>query len=177
MSRSATAVTSIIVIVILALGGYAIFHKSTPKAATGTSSSNTPASSTSDVVVTESSAKFGSYLAEPNGQPLYTYSADQSGVSHCTGSCISTWPAYVDHGSTTNLPAHVGTIKRSDSGQNQYTYNGLPLYTFVSDSPGVVTGNGVMNFSLAKPAASSTSSSSSAPSNSTNSNSNSSSNY
>ncbi|HTB48698.1 MAG TPA: hypothetical protein VK712_01300 [Verrucomicrobiae bacterium] len=88
---------------------------------------------------------------------LYTYGADTSGTSNCTGSCLSSWPAYQDTGSTAGLPTGISTIKRTDNGEIQYTYNGMPLYTFVGDSSGQVTGNGVSNFSVAKPAAASAS--------------------
>jgi predicted lipoprotein with Yx(FWY)xxD motif len=109
---------------------------------------------------------------------LYTYDQDTSGVSKCTGGCLSNWPAYQDKGSTTGLPAGISTIKRTDNGQVQYTYNGKPLYYFTSDSNGQVTGDGVESFSVAKPAASkqsSTPSSSSSDSSNTNSSSSSSS--
>lgn len=132
---------------------------------------NTTASTTSSqesavnnaVLATKTSSSLGQYLAEPNGQALYTYAGDTSGVSNCTGSCLASWPAYQDKGSTSGLPTGVSTIKRTDNGEIQYTYNGMPLYTFVSDSNGQVTGNGVSNFFVAKPAAT-TSSSSSKPS-------------
>jgi predicted lipoprotein with Yx(FWY)xxD motif len=54
-------------------------------------------------------------------------------------------------GSTTGLPANISTIKRSDNGQIQYTYKGMPLYYFASDTKGQVTGNAVSGFYVAKP--------------------------
>lgn len=156
-----------IVIIILAGGGYAIFHKSSKpasKSTSGTSKSasqgNAPAVDNA-VLVTKTDASIGQYLADPGGKALYTYNGDSSGVSNCTGSCLANWPAYVDKGSTTDLPAGVSTIKRTDNGQVQYTYNGMPLYYFISDSAGQVTGDGVENFKVAKPAASSSSGSTS----------------
>jgi predicted lipoprotein with Yx(FWY)xxD motif len=160
------------VLIVIAGGAYAIFHKSSKPASSSdsgsASQSNAPAVDNA-VIVTKNDPKLGQYLADPSGKALYTYNADTKGVSNCTGSCLAAWPAYVDKGSTANLPAGVGTITRKDTGQIQYTYNDLPLYFFVSDSPGKVTGNGVQNFSVAKPATgnSSSSSSSSSPSTST----------
>lgn len=157
-----TIVGIIVALIVVAGGGYAIFHKSSKPASTGSTTSKSSTTSKAPavnnaVLITKTDSAAGQYLADPSGNTLYTYDKDTSGVSNCTGSCLASWPAYVDKGATTGLPAGVGTIKRSDNGQVQYTYNGMPLYYFVSDSAGQVTGDGVENFSVAKPAASSSS--------------------
>jgi len=157
MKKNSKVAIIIVVAVVIIGGGYAILHKSsktTASASTSHSSSSSPSVSDA-VVITKTNSTLGQYLAEPNGQALYTYAMDTSGVSNCTGSCISTWPAYQDKGSTTNLPAGVGVIKRSDNGEMQYTYNGKPLYTFVNDHNGQATGNGIASFSIAKSSSSS----------------------
>lgn len=181
MKKSNAALIALVVIVIVVGGGYAFFHKSnknTNTAKSSTSSQTSAPAVNNAVLITKTDSSLGQYLADPSGKPLYTYNSDTSGVSNCSGSCLATWPAYQDKGSTSGLPAGVGTIKRADNGETQYTYNGLPLYYFVSDGQGKVTGNGVDNFTIAKPAASSSGSgsgsSSSTPSSSS---SNSSSNY
>jgi len=144
----------IIVVVVVLVGGYAMLHKSSKTTSTNNSGSQGQAAAVNNAVLTtKTSSSVGQYLADPSGKALYTYGADSSGVSNCKGSCLASWPAYVATGSTANLPQGVSTIKRSDNGQTQYTYNGMPLYYFVSDSQGQVTGNGVSNFSVAKPAA------------------------
>lgn len=158
MKKGLLALVAIIILAALAGGAYALLHKS-PKTNTSTTtqtSSKVPAINNA-IVVTKTSSSLGQYLAEPNGRALYTYNPDSSGVSKCSGSCIITWPAYQDKGSTTNLPAGFSTIQRADNGQIQYTYNGLPLYTFVGDIGSHVTGNNVSNFKIAKPAAASSS--------------------
>lgn len=155
------AIIVALVTIIVVAGGAFVLHKSPPKPA---SAAQSPTSSTANtttannaVIITKSNAALGTYLADPNGNALYTYNADTMNVSNCTGSCLVSWPAYQDKGATTNLPTGVGTIKRHDNGQIQFTYNGMPLYYFSSDSNGQVTGNGVANFSVAKPTSSSTS--------------------
>jgi predicted lipoprotein with Yx(FWY)xxD motif len=155
MKKGSLILIGVIIVAIVVIGGFALFHKSnnsTSAPQTATSDTNTPAVNNA-VLVTKTSSSLGKYLAEPNGQPLYTYNDDHNGKSTCTGACLATWPAYQDKGSTTGLPAGVSTIRRTDNGQVQYTYNGMPLYTFVNDSHGQVTGNGVENFTIAKPAA------------------------
>lgn len=171
MNKNSKVLIAVIVLLVIIVGGYAIFHKSKKPARPATTTSSTQAPAVNDsVLVTKTSSSLGQYLTEPSGAALYTYSADTSGVSNCTGSCLASWPAYQDKGSTTGLPANVGTIKRADNGETQYTYKGLPLYAFVGDSNGQVTGNGVSNFSVAKPAAASSASSSNSSSSSTSSN-------
>jgi predicted lipoprotein with Yx(FWY)xxD motif len=179
VKRSSWTAIVIIILIILIGGGYAVFHKSG-----NTNTSNNPSNSTSNqnntpaassaVFVTKTDPTLGQYLADPSGKPLYTYNADSSGVSNCTGSCLSNWPPYTVTSTVANPPAGVSTIKRADNGETQYAYNGMPLYYFTGDSAGKVTGNGVENFSIAKP---STSSQSTAPSSNTSSQSNSSSGY
>ena len=112
-------------------------------------SSNT--STASQIVQTKTNSTVGQYLADPNGKTLYTYNSDTTGKSNCTGSCLTDWPVYVATSSASNLPANVTIITRSDGG-TQYAYKGKPLYYFTGDtSAGMVTGNGVSGFSVAKP--------------------------
>ncbi len=157
MKKNQTIFLGLLVLIILVVGGFLIFHKS-PKTPTTTSNSTTsnnspnqPASVNNDVLETETNSSVGKYLTTPSKNTLYTYGGDTSGVSNCTGSCLAIWPAYQDKGSTDGLPSNVSTIKRSDNGETQYTYKGMPLYTFASESAGQVTGDGVSNFSVAKP--------------------------
>jgi predicted lipoprotein with Yx(FWY)xxD motif len=158
MKRGTWVAIVIIILVILVGGGYALLHNSNtynpPSNSTGSSNQNN--STTGNGVYTvKTDSTTGQYLADPAGKPLYTYNADTSGVSNCTGSCLSNWPAYQPTSTLANPPSGVSTIKRSDNGQTQYTYNGMPLYYFTGDSAGKVTGNGVENFAVAKPNASS----------------------
>jgi predicted lipoprotein with Yx(FWY)xxD motif len=159
VKRNSSIAITVIALLIVIGGAYAIFHKSKPMStnSTATASGSKAVAVSNSVLVTKTSSSLGQYLAEPDGQALYTYGNDSTGVSNCTGSCLASWPAYQDTGSTSGLPSGVGTIKRTDNGEIQYTYNGMPLYSFVGDSNGNVTGNGVSDFSVAKPAATSTS--------------------
>jgi predicted lipoprotein with Yx(FWY)xxD motif len=120
----------------------------------GNSTKPTPSktSTAAAVVVTKTDSKGTKYLADPAGKTLYTYDQDTDNKSNCTGSCLSTWPAYKATSSSASLPTNVGTITRSDDGSLQYTYKKMPLYYFASDtSAGQVTGNGVNGFSQATP--------------------------
>jgi predicted lipoprotein with Yx(FWY)xxD motif len=113
-------------------------------------SANSNTSTTSQIVNTKTDAKLGQYLADSKGKALYTYGADTTGVSNCTGSCLADWPVY-EATSTTNLPANVTVITRAD-GTKQYAYKGMPLYYYTGDtSAGQVSGDGINNFHVAKP--------------------------
>jgi len=87
-------------------------------------------------------------VATGNQMTLYTFDKDVagSGVSNCTGGCLTTWPALtVAAGDTPTGGAGVtgtlGTITRADNGALQVTYNGLPLYFFANDkAPGDTNG-------------------------------------
>lgn len=155
-------VIGIAAVIITAGGAYAISHKSSKPAASSNSSRAAHSSAAvvnNAVLVTKTSSSLGRYLADPRDMALYTYNADSKNVSNCTGSCLQDWAPYIDKVSTTSLPPGVGTTKRTDNGAIQYTYNGMPLYYFSGDvRPGQVTGNGVQDFRIAKPATASTSS-------------------
>ncbi|HEY5267578.1 MAG TPA: hypothetical protein VII94_00385 [Candidatus Saccharimonadales bacterium] len=148
MTKKNIWISTIIIILILAIGGYLIFHKSY-KTPTSYSTTNT-STNTATIVQTKTVSGIGQYLADSRGNALYTYSADTSGVSNCNGSCVYSWPIYSPTDSSTTLPTNVTIISRSD-GSKQYAYKGMPLYTFTSDSSGQVTGNGVSGFYVAKP--------------------------
>jgi predicted lipoprotein with Yx(FWY)xxD motif len=158
--RKQTIWTVVVVVIIVLIGagfGIAALHKTktTPPATSSTttnSSSGKPTtpSTSGSIIQTKTSSSVGQYLADANGNTLYTNGGDTTGVSNCTGTCLSAWPAYQPTSSTTTLPTNVTVIKRSD-GTSQYAYKGMPLYTFASDSAGQVTGDGISNFHVAKP--------------------------
>ena len=117
----------------------------------GNTNSNTPPVNDS-VLSTKTTTNIGQYLTDPSGRTLYTYSNDLVDASKCVGSCLANWPAYIDGGATTGLPASVGVISRSDNGKKQFAYKHKPLYYFAGDTAaGQVTGDGVGGFSVARP--------------------------
>ena len=156
MKKNTWILTTVILVIVIGVGSYFIWHKSSPtpnasssQSSSSSSANNTPASS--DIIQTETASNVGQYLADSSGNALYTYNADSKGVSNCTGSCLTSWPVYgPSSSSSSTLPTNVTIITRSD-GTKQYAYKELPLYTFTGDSAGQVTGNGVSGFSVAKP--------------------------
>ena len=81
-------------------------------------------------------------LTNAKGFTLYWFAPDTSTKSVCNGSCAQYWPPVPGHVTAgPGVTGTIATITRSD-GSSQATYNGHPLYTYVSDtSPGQDTGN------------------------------------
>ncbi len=100
------------------------------------------------------SATLGAYLTGPNGLALYVKTTDTANTSTCTGDCLTNWPALtVAAGQTpvagTGVTGALGTFTRPE-GSTQVTYNGLPLYYWVSDTKaGDTTGQGIGGFVVA----------------------------
>ncbi len=93
----------------------------------------------------------GKVLVTSQGMTLYYLKTETNGSIKCTGSCASAWPPLLLPSGTASASAgagvtgKLGTIARPE-GTTQVTYNGMPLYTFTSDSPGAASGQGVSNF-------------------------------
>ncbi len=124
---------------------------STPPASSSTHSpaaQSSPASgahASSVTIMTHSTSK-GTVLTNAQGKTLYWFAIDTPTSSMCTGSCATYWPPVIGTPTAaagTSLPHGFGTITRS-GGQTQATYDGHPLYTYVSDTaPGQIGGNGL----------------------------------
>ena len=92
----------------------------------------------------------GPILVDSRGRTLYDFPPDKGGMSSCYGACAALWPPLTTtatpHAGAGVRASLLGTTKRSD-GKLQVTYNGHPLYFFVSDTkPGQTTGQGVNQF-------------------------------
>ena len=117
-------------------------------ASLGVASAATAATATVQVAT---NATFSTILANSSGFALYTLNTDHDGQSTCHGACAAAWPPLNVPAGTVptggpGVTGALGTAKQSN-GTFQVTYNGSPLYTFVSDAaPGQVTGNGVTGF-------------------------------
>ncbi len=95
-----------------------------------------------DSVQIKSSDKFGSYLTDGSGRPLYLFTKDEQGKGDakatvkCYDACAAAWPPATG----TQMPQasgdvskdKLGTVERKD-GTQQVTYNGWPLYYFIKD--------------------------------------------
>ena len=88
----------------------------------------------------------GDILVDARGMTLYMYTKDQPSTSNCYDQCAAAWPPLLTDTDPTGpegLAPGLGTTTRTD-GALQVTYNGMPLYYWVSDQkPGDTTGQNV----------------------------------
>lgn len=85
-----------------------------------------------------------SVLTNSGGFTVYLFGPDTPTSSACTGTCTTYWPPVIGIPKLpAGTPGALGVLRRSD-GSLQATYNGHPLYTYISDrNPGQANGNGV----------------------------------
>jgi predicted lipoprotein with Yx(FWY)xxD motif len=113
------------------------------------SSSSTAAQSAGGggTVSTKSVSGVGTVLVDSKGDALYTNNMDSGSKIACTGQCTTIWVPLAaptsgqPTSSDSSVQAKLGVVKAPD-GTSQVTFDGKPLYSFVQDSPGQVTGNG-----------------------------------
>jgi len=94
--------------------------------------------------------KTESILVDAKGLPLYIYRPDTPTTSRVTGQLAALWPPLIATAPTVQRAGGMLTSVATANGR-QVAYNDHFLYTFVEDSPGRVTGQGVQNFFVATP--------------------------
>ena len=83
----------------------------------------------------------GPILTTAEGMTLYTFDKDSAGLSACEGDCVAKWPILAATDGDV-AEGEWAIIDRAD-GAKQWTYKGMPLYTFVTDvAAGDITGDG-----------------------------------
>ena len=94
--------------------------------------------------------RFGRILVDGKGRALYLFTREGSTRSRCYGQCAVAWPPFYARGrlrAGSGLDqGKLGSSRRRD-GRRIVTYNGHPLYYYVSDTkPGQVTCHNVVEF-------------------------------
>jgi len=107
------------------------------------SSAATAPTKISTTVGTRQVPGLGTILVSSAGLPLYVNDQDTGGMATCNGACALVWPQLKTSAAPTEkgVTGTLGVIKGT-SGASQVTLNGRPLYTFIADRSGGVTGNG-----------------------------------
>lgn len=88
-------------------------------------------------------------LADSQGRTLYSAAVEEGGTILCADACTSFWepvlasPAEADEAAT-ELGADLSVLRRPD-GEQQLTFDGLPLYTFTEEGAGQLEGDGVVD--------------------------------
>ena len=86
---------------------------------------------------------YGRILTDGRGRALYLFEKEKTTRSECYGACAKAWPVFYAKGEPKAgkglKQKLLGTTKRAD-GRSVVTYNGHPLYYYVTDTkPGQVT--------------------------------------
>ncbi len=126
---------------------------SSNKSQTHTGNTSTVATSSSGkgklTITTATIKPYGSVLVASNGHALYIFAPDKAKQVTCTSACATIWPPVkLPAGAK---PAAGGQVKTSllgsdpnPSGGRVVTYNGWPLYLYVTDTaPGSAKGEGI----------------------------------
>lgn len=111
------------------------------------------AAPTAAPTVSVRSTKYGKILVDSSGNTLYLWAKDKTkNKTVCSDACENVWPLALVKGKPTVGPgvsaSLLGTIPVTDSKvERELTYNGHPLYRYVSDvKPGVISGQGNTTF-------------------------------
>jgi len=161
MQRPKIIIASVAVAALAAVGGTTAALASGSSSGSAAPAASAPASSVpgssapaSSAVVRTAQAtvngKTETILVDAHGMPLYYYQPDTASQSAVTGQLAVAWPPL-----TSSAPTAAGVSGKITAVTNahgsQVAYNGHLLYTFVTDSPDHVTGQGVQNFFVATP--------------------------
>jgi len=152
MQRPKIIIASVAVAAIAAIGGTTAALASGSSSSAAPASSSAPASSAATVSTAQATVngKTETILVDGHGMPLYYYQPDTATQSAVTGQLAVLWPPLTSSAPTaTGLSGKVTAVM--DGHGSQVAYNGHLLYTFVTDSPDHVTGQGVQNFFVATP--------------------------
>jgi predicted lipoprotein with Yx(FWY)xxD motif len=159
MKRSRIGLVAVAVALAGAGGGVAFAETSSsnPTAAAPPATAGPGAAPTIQVITTRVSGKPENVLADAGRLPLYTYKLDTATHSQVSGSLAQLWPPLTSLSPTEKGATGKVTVL-SDSNGHQVEYNGHFLYTFLNDTPGQVTGQGVQGFFVATPSLATTTS-------------------
>jgi predicted lipoprotein with Yx(FWY)xxD motif len=150
MRRSKQILLALGLAVVVAGGGVGLAEA----ARSSSAASKTLAAPAGTATISVTSATVGGkpeqVLVGARGLPLYTYGPDTPTESHVSGDLAALWPPLVS-GSPSEAGATGKLSVIADSNGQQVLYNGHFLYTFIDDTPGQVTGQGVQGFFVATP--------------------------
>ena len=88
----------------------------------------------------------GQTLVDSAGKTLYFADQEAGGMVKCTAGCLSFWMPVAGSADAAKAMPGLGVVKRSDTGNDQLTFQGKPLYTFKLDTgAGQGKGNNVQD--------------------------------
>jgi predicted lipoprotein with Yx(FWY)xxD motif len=107
-----------------------------------------PTGGSDETVSVQDIGDSGVVLVDSAGRALYTSDQEADGRVLCTEGCTSFWEPLTVSGdaprASNSVPGRLAVVDRPD-GDQQVTYDGMPLYTFTEEGPGEVTGDGFVD--------------------------------
>lgn len=115
-----------------------------PTEATDTETAEDDTAAAGSVELAVESGDLGDHLVDAEGNTLYVSTNDEDGVSNCGPECARIWQPVEGEATVSGDldESLLGTAERTDD-VVQVTYDGAPLYRFISDQAGDTRGHGV----------------------------------
>ena len=150
MRHPRIVIASISLAAAAAIGGGITAAAATTSHASSRPAASQQAAATVRTVQATVAGKTETILVNGQGQPLYFFVNDTAAKSVVTGGLAALWPPLTSASpAATGLTGKIAAV--SDVHGDQVAYNGHPLYAFVEDHAGQVTGQGVQGFFVATP--------------------------
>jgi predicted lipoprotein with Yx(FWY)xxD motif len=115
----------------------------------GDDGSGTSRAASSSGIVSVAKVDGTDVLADSGGKTLYSAAVEKGGKILCVGMCTSFWDPVLASSADAKkaagtLDANVGVVRRPD-GDEQLTFDGLPLYSFTEEDAGKLEGDGFVD--------------------------------
>jgi len=144
-------IAGIAVAAVAAAGGLTAASASSAPANNMPATGQAAATATVRTVTADVAGRNETVLVNARGLPLYYYRPDTAARSLVSGGLLALWPAATSTAPTAGAGVTGNVRVLSDAHGPQVTYNGHPLYTFIDDHAGQVSGQGVSDFFVATP--------------------------
>jgi predicted lipoprotein with Yx(FWY)xxD motif len=100
----------------------------------GSEPASTGAAPVSGAIAVKDVGGVGQTLVDSAGKTLYFTDQEAGGMIKCVDNCLSFWIPATGTADDAKAVSGVATMKRSDTGAEQLTFQGKPLYTFKLDT-------------------------------------------
>jgi predicted lipoprotein with Yx(FWY)xxD motif len=111
--------------------------------------SSASSGSSGTAIVSVANVDGSDVLADSAGKTLYSAAVEKGGMILCVDACTSFWEPILASApdaekASGDLDADLGVVMRPD-GEQQLTFDGLPLYTFTEEEAGKLDGDGFVD--------------------------------
>ncbi len=154
MRSSLVAIAALLTLVLgaAACGDDESSNAATTEAATTATAPPEPASTARrrGKAIKVAGSRYGRMLFDGRGRAIYLFTREKGSTSRCYGQCAVAWPPVYTNGRPRARDGVDGDLlgtTRRRGGRRQVTYNGHPLYYYVTDTkPGQITCQDITEF-------------------------------